>query len=624
MQPYQVDEASGSRLIGGDMLAWSDLNRLTASSAVGFLVARLARRTGAGRVLLAGPRAAALLDAVPPELDVDLLVRGLPDARTLSSHARERTALHVYCGGLDRFQPGQAYDLVVALDGPEVLLTPDSPGMSHAATARYLTERVAPGGAVILSFANELGLDSVFRLELHSVYDDDSQWFRGAPGFDSRRLFARELNGVLDGAGIEVERRYCVFPSSERLSLLVADEATADPTVSSGIEASIARIEGEHFCTTPSLVDPYALARRVLDAGLSADLAPVWLVVGRVGRAQDAAQPPTELPAVLSGEDGDTPGWTAVMTLDHRDGGWERQVRSAGGRSEMSERRVARDLSAIGDQLAVGELLESALRSACAGGNLARIRELVQTYAAWLGSADQWDATTSRRRFFAVPSNVVLSSNGTPSLFDPSWSWLEELSTELLLLRGLRDFARRMLRSGAEHPWQPDISPDQLTQTLSAMADVTWTPQLSAEIAAREAELEVVVHGGDAIRESAVLSTNIDSGASQFTATPGPSRGYRETLAATGRMSQALHERADQVTWLEATLRHRDKRVGSLEHQLAKVQRSAGYRATRRMTLPARKTGKAVVAAGKQTAVDMLPPNFAERAERALRRVTNS
>ncbi|TWP35081.1 hypothetical protein [Leekyejoonella antrihumi] len=619
MQSYQVDASSGSRLIGGDMLEWSDLDHTPGLSSAGYLVARLVHQTHATRVLLAGPRAAALVDSVPASVETDLLVRGLPDARRLATMGGSLGHLQIYCGGLDRYHPEVPYDLIIALDGPETLLTPDSVGLSHAEVAARIGGWVAPKGTVAMLFNNELGLDSMLRLELRSMYDADDQWHHGAPGFDARRPYVRELPEALAGAGLSIDVKYSVFPSRENLSLLISDAAAQDEHVAAGLHAAVARTEGSHFATNPALIDPYTLTRQVMDAGLTADLAPVWLLIAHPSAGSSSLE--TSLPAVISADHDALPEWTAVMTFDQADekNPWTCSVHTPRGATTMSERRVTRDTSVLAMELSPGRLLEADLREACAGGNLAHVRVLVQRYAAWIRDDAAWKGHADQR-FFAVPSNVIVRSDGSFTLFDASWSWSETLSADVAVLRGIRDFCRRMLQSGAEHPWKPDISPDDLAHTMSTMIDLSWSAQAIEAVGSREAELEVVVHGGNAMAESNALAANLESGASQLTATPGPSRGYRESLATSGRMSHELYQRGGQVQWLEATLRARDARVGELEHTLGQVRDSTSFKIGRGVTYP----GRAAMGSARHAAISMLPPGFVPRARLAVRRLLNA
>jgi hypothetical protein len=154
---YQVDLASGTRLIGGEMLGWSDLAADSSAGAASYVVSVVLRAaTSARKVLLLGPRASHLLEEMPADVSVDVLVRGLRDARHLAALSGLRSEARTHCGGLDRLDTGDRYDVVVALDGPDVLLSPDSAGMGHVELLQGLATWLAPGGTLVATVENEL------------------------------------------------------------------------------------------------------------------------------------------------------------------------------------------------------------------------------------------------------------------------------------------------------------------------------------------------------------------------------------------------------------------------------------------------------------------------------------
>lgn len=632
MEQHFIDAVSGVRLVGGEVMT-GELADQTRPGAIAHLLQQTIGASHPDSALLLGAGAATLVQDLPHALPVDLVLRSLPDARDLVSNTRDRTALTVHAGGLDRFSPGRRWPLVVCLGGPEELLTPDSTPMGHAAFLAAVADLLAPGGTAILAVANEIGLDEVFRLDVRSHLDADSSWYRGSDGYDSRRMLHHELVPALTGAGLSAEATWCAFPNFAAPSLLVAPSACAEPAVRPHLEGLIARAEGARFSTTPAVVDTYRTTRRLLEADLALQTAPGWLLVARrsedttaVEQASEASTgasaassvpAETNWPAVLTSEDRTRPEWASVTTLTQGTDGWSTQVVSRGNHTLM-ERRVHRDLDAGSHSPHGGELLENLMRTEAARGNLAGLRRLVQAYGRFLNGAD-FSGAAAGRSFFAVPSNVVVHEDSM-SVLDPTWTWAEELPEALPLARGLRDFSRRMLAAGAEHPWQADISPDAVTQTLLAMVSLPWSDALVAEIAEREAELEIVLHGGGAIEQSAALAANLAGGASQFVSAPSPARGYRESLAATGRLSQELHERSGQVKWLEATVRQRDHRVAQLQMQVERIEGSPSYKLGRVVTAPTRRVSDRAMRKVKSRVLTFLPPRYSRGAERAFER----
>lgn len=618
----QIDPPSGAVLLGGDQLHWSDLAGAEPSSATSYLLHRLSSGHRPRSVLLLGPRAAAHLDAVQAS-SVSVLVRGLPDARQLSALAGERDELLVFCGPFDRFPTERSYDLVVCLDDPTTVATPDSPGAGHTELLRLISTVLAPDGVAVTCLGNTLGLDDLLRLEVRSRFDDDSQWFRGSPDFVQRSPYHHEVAALLAAAGLTARHTYAAYACSHAPALLVGDEvareAVDSPEVRRRLTALLQRVEAAQHSRTPALLDPYALSRKVIEAGMVSQVAPAWLVI--TGHADAAGGRHGHLPDVVLGDQVAAPGWAAVITFDRAGTGWSRRAVAAAGHDLLAERRLRRDLrrAAGGDGAPdAGESLQERLRVAATRGDLRALQGAVRGYADWLLDPAFADPAG---RFFATPDNVLVHRDGTHSLLDPSWSWAEPLDARLAVVRGLRSFAHHLLRSGAEHHWRPDISPDDLARTLAAMADLPVEPALLEAVARRETEVSAVLQRLNPAQESRTYAANLAGGVSQFSSAAGPSRGYRESLALTGRMAQELHERGEQVRWLESSLRDRDRRVAALERELRSVRGSVSYRTGRRITAPGRGAGQAVVRAGRKGALSMLPPDFTPRAERALRRL---
>jgi len=629
---YQVDAASGSRLVGGEMQEWSDLANESSPGGLAPLL-RCVLRTGKTpkRVLVLGVRASHLVAHLPDAVAVDLLVRGLPDARKLASASRLRSGVTVYCGGLDRFDTKGSYDLIVALGAPSDLLSPDSVGLGHGELLCKLAGWLSADGTLMASVDNELGFDKQFRMKIRDVYDGDDMWHRGAIGFDDRALYYRELRGALESANLIPDSVYAAFPAAESLSLLIDSNAVDSPAVASTAAALTARMEQSHFSKQPSLVDAYDMSLRLFESGLTMEFAPLWIVVARLsteaaasgaaatGAAATDAAARDSLPALMASEDSGRSEWRALTTLQLQDGRWTHQALPVSKLTEMRERRVLRDYSQLPELVPEGANLEALLRRVCATGSITSVRKLVQRYATWLGDSEVWPEGSAGGRLFAVPSNVVVSDTGL-ACFDNSWRWTAHLDPDILIVRGLRDFARRLLRSGAEHPWTPDISPDALAQTLASMAGVEWRPHL-VDVAARvEAELQTVLQGGDASDEARAYASNLEGGASQYASSGGPFRGYREALASGGRMAQALHEREGQVVWLEAALRARDVRVGELDGTLSAIRGSVSFRIGRVLTWPLR----AIVLLSRRVVLSVIPPGYTRRAKVMLRRLSRS
>ena len=619
MQSYQVDPVSGARLVGGEMLQWSDLDKGVSPGVSGLLLTHVRQgRPAPGRVLVLGPRAAQVFEQVAPHAEVDVLVRGLPDARALSSVGQMRQDVTVYCGSLERFEPTAPYDLIVVLDSPSGLSSPDSEGIGQREVLQRLSKWLSPEGTLVAVVENDLGFDRLFRLQVRERYDDDLAWDRGAPGLDPRPLYHRELREVLPSVGLRADEVYAAFPSASDVALLVGSACVEDPALARAAAGQAAQVLTDHFSREPALVDPYDMALRLLESGEVMALASAWLLV-----AGPASRPETEVGdplAVLSTDRRGRPEWRALRSVEREDGRWVQRLRPLVPAAEVRGRRVVRryeHLSGAGAELSTGTTLEAALRRASERHDVAQVRTLLRRYAAFLASlAGTPDAEVG---FFAVPANVVLDGEQLRVL-DDTWRFAQALPPQVVLLRGLRDFARRLLRSGVEHPWAPDSSPDRLAQTLAGMTGTEVTERDIDAVARYEAEVDVVLDGGGSAAESMSYARNLDSGRSQFVSQSGPARSYREVTATTGRLAQELDARHNQVEWLELTLRLRDRRLGDLEHQLRSTRDSASFKIGRFFTWPLRSSVSLV----RRVVLSAIPPGYLRRGLELAKRLSRS
>ncbi|MBP2354359.1 hypothetical protein JOF29_005469 [Kribbella aluminosa] len=432
-----------SNLIGGEMLNWSDLHpgdarpAAAGPAATALLAAAL---TPEDAVLLAGPHAAELVEAVASQVaSVDLLVRSAPDAEELAD-LLTTTKAQVFCGSLDRFPLGEAdaargagaakgvsgagaagsgYDVVVALDGLERLVGPDTAGFSWAEGLERLVGLLRPGGRLLLGATNSFGFERLIQPDITAAIPRDEDWGRNAADRPPAGLkplttvlqaalgtagVSRPAAGTcetsadvpdLGGAGAGEATRgggvrvYGVFPS-----LVQAEVAFTSVDGFAGVvaaQAVAARNDG------PVLMDPYRVVLDAAEAGIALELAPAWYYV--IG-----AEPPTVLPEGVVPE---------------------------------------------GD----GVLLEEHLLTALRCDDQAELRRVIPQYVAWLGAGGA-----------GSPDNVILDG-GSYRLFGER--------QDLDVVGHLRRFAGRVLAGGGRVPWPAAADAHQLTGRLAAMAGIT-------------------------------------------------------------------------------------------------------------------------------------------------------
>lgn len=164
-------------LLGGEMTGWQD--GVDPPTALTEWVA-VALERAEGSVLLIGPRAASLARRLGGRADV--LVRGTRDATRLVAEGAS-----VRCGGLDRLPHQISYDAVVLLDGPERVLTPDSPGLGYA---DVLDLAVAHADGQFIAYVP----NALARTPLSQGHaSGETSWWVGTPGYDDRAPVGPEL-----------------------------------------------------------------------------------------------------------------------------------------------------------------------------------------------------------------------------------------------------------------------------------------------------------------------------------------------------------------------------------------------------------------------------------------------
>ena len=255
------------------MLNWSDLHPVDARpAAAGPAAAALLAATlqPADSVLIAGPHAVDLITAVASQVtSVDLLLRSAPDAEEIAELLAD-TKGQVFCGALDRFVEDETYDVIVALDGLERLVGPDTPSLTWTEALTRLQARLAPPGRLLLGATNSFGLERLIQPAITAALPRDEDWSRSVT--DTAPAGLKPLQAALRDAGVEVSQTYAVFPSliEAELALTSVDGLAAVAAA----RAVAARNAG------PVLMDPYRLLLDAADAGLAKELAPAWYFAG--------------------------------------------------------------------------------------------------------------------------------------------------------------------------------------------------------------------------------------------------------------------------------------------------------------------------------------------------------
>ncbi len=287
------------------MLNWSDLHPVDARPAAAgpAATALLAAALQPGdSVLIAGPHAVDVITAVAARVtSVDLLLRSAPDAEEIAELLDE-TKGQVFCGALDRFGTDETYDVIVALDGLERLVGPDTPKLTWTEALARLRSRLAPTGRLLLGAQNSFGVERLIQPAITAALPRDEDWARDVA--DTAPAGIKPLQAALRDAGVEIAQTYAVFPSLVEAQLAV--------TSVHGLAAVAAARTVAARNAGPTLMDPYRLVLDATAAGLGSDLAPAWYFVGGAERPEGAA---STSPSVLP--EGAVPTGSGVLLEEH-------------------------------------------------------------------------------------------------------------------------------------------------------------------------------------------------------------------------------------------------------------------------------------------------------------------
>ncbi|NJP93345.1 hypothetical protein HCN51_28525 [Nonomuraea sp. FMUSA5-5] len=522
------DEAPGNvRLIGGEMLLWSDLSTIGGVTEWRGAALELIRRTipGRGRVLLVGPHPRALVDDVVARApSAAVLLRSYPDACALGARHPE---LEVFCGRLEVLDADEPYDLVLAMDGLLRTHSAEAPAAAWNESLGALAALVAPGGTLVLGVRNDLGVDRFIEARPADRECADDQW---APhGFDPSYPSGPEaLDLGLESAGLSLRRCYAAYPDRRAPRSLLSREALAFD-LPEALTFPLSARDGDRML----VADPLRLTRLVFRHRLGEELAPLWLAVATRTPPTGDRPRAVELPLGLI-EEGPalyelTPGGMRRLP-----GGEERPIPA-------------------------GRVVEEILVEACAREDVRTVRELLAELAEWIEAGGDVSAATDSlvydgERFAAVNPPVGLAVLPGP---------------KVVLCRILWRFAVRLLAAGHHHPWPWPLEADQLTLTLCGMAgrpcepgDLDRARKLDAELG-QPAEL---TEHAPTYRD---LLAARDRLADQLTA----------ALARISRLETKLSYRERELVRAKAKLRRTQRKATA-------YRRTLGYRLSRRLARP--------------------------------------
>ena len=184
--------------------------------------------------------------------------------------------------------------MIVALDGLERLVGPDTPKLTWTEALARLQSRLTPTGRLLLGAQNSFGVERLIQPAITAALPRDEDWARDLA--DTAPAGLKPLQTALREAGLEIAQTYAVFPS------LV--EAEVALTAVDGLAAVVAAKSVAARNAGPTLMDPYRLMLDAAEAGLAMELAPSWYFVAG-----------TESPSVLP--EGVVPAGSGVLLEEH-------------------------------------------------------------------------------------------------------------------------------------------------------------------------------------------------------------------------------------------------------------------------------------------------------------------
>ncbi|MFD1542383.1 hypothetical protein [Nonomuraea guangzhouensis] len=498
------------------------------------------------RVLLVGPHPRGLVDEVVARASsVAVLLRSYPDACAL---AERHAGMAVHCGRLSALPEEETYDLVLALDGLRRTHSAEEVAPPWRESLGMLAARVAPGGRFVLSVSNDLGIDRFVEARPADRAGADEHW--EPHGFDQGYP---DGSGALDeelaAAGLVPERCYAAYPGRAAPRALLARELLGRD-LPDALTVPLSARGGDRML----VADPLRLTRLVFRHGLGEQLAPVWVAI--------ATRPPTATTAPSESSDPIATGSPAAIGVVSLPLGLVEEGHAVHEVTRSATRQLP---DGVERAIPGGRVVEEVLVEACAREDVRAVRDLLAALGGWVetgGDAAADNLVWDGERFAAI--HPVPGPPDRPA-------------DRVVLCRVMWRFAVRLLAAGHHHPWPWPRQAEQLALTLCGMAGRPCD----------QADLDLARKLDAELGQPAELSEAAPT--------------YRDLLGARDRLADQLTAALARVSRLETKLTYRERELLRARGRLRKSQRKSaayrrtlGYRLSRRLARP-RKVARRVL-----------------------------
>jgi 2-polyprenyl-3-methyl-5-hydroxy-6-metoxy-1,4-benzoquinol methylase len=418
--------------------------------------------------------------------------------------------VRVLCGSVDDLEAEAPFDLVVVVGVLEYAGHAYGGAAGPTAFLDSIRRLTAHDGALVLAIENQLGL----KYLLGCVEDHLGVPWVGVEGYrrpGGIRTYSRHsLSRLLDAAGLPPRRWLYPFPDYKLPSVVLSQRCFSEPDADLLVDQLVRTPVVDHVNRGHLVCDARAAAATFLEAGLSEDVANSFLVLAgdasAVGRLVDED--------VLAWHFGSERFslWLRTKRVVRRDG--TRTIETvprldvARQRSWLSQRIVRSEPFVAGptlERLALGALAEHDIASLTA--LLEAWHEHVLVVSTEVGPEAEPPTHPFRRLStrHVLPedhldielANFIRDFDGTLHYVDSEWCASGGVDLDLALTRALWSFAHRLVLSGAEFPWSPATTVDELAVQLGSLCGFAIGPALLDDFRKAEYALQELVVGLD-------------------------------------------------------------------------------------------------------------------------------